>query len=234
MVTSSAPQRQRQFGWTFQLGMFLVVIISSCCVLPSRALSSSTSSSTSSRTGTRTRTRSSTKAATNRNAPVAFKPIDDSPIEALKSSSASAPPSSPTPITRKRSESTNQSERWEGRFQELLAFKERYGHSNVPQYPTKAIPENHRVLATFCRNCRTQYNYHHDADKQHLSFLTDDRIQSLEDIGFCWNTREATWQCRWNELNAFKNIFGHSNVPARWLPKPGLGAWVSSQSAHFC
>lgn len=194
----------------FELGMLLAVLVTtSCCVLPSQAFSLSSSQSSRSRTWIHV-----SKADANRDS-----------IEALKAPSPPAPVLSNADIRR--------SEKWEGRFRDLVAFKEQYGHTNVPQYPTKAIPEDHRVSANFCRNCRTQYNYHHDLDKQHLSFLTDDRIQRLEEIGFCWNTREATWQLRWKELQDFSNHFGHSNVPARWSENTALAAWVATQRQKY-
>jgi hypothetical protein len=209
------------FGWTFQLGMFLFVLTTGCCVLPSQALGLISSRSSLSRTRIH-----ATKADTNRDASETFQSVNDS-IETFKASS----PPPPSPIL--TAADMRRSEKWEGRFRDLMAFKERYGHTNVPQYPTKAIPEDHRVSANFCRNCRTQYNYHHDPDKQHLSFLTDDRIQRLEEIGFCWNTREATWQLRWKELQEFSNIFGHSNVPARWSENKALAAWVATQRQKY-
>jgi hypothetical protein len=212
----------RSLTWAFQLGIFLVVLTASCCVLPSEALSLSSSRSSRSRTRIH-----ATKADINRDASETFKAVDDS-IETFESSS---PPPPPSPIL--SAADIRRSDKWEGRFRDLMAFKERYGHTNVPQYPTKAIPEDHRVSANFCRNCRTQYNYHHDPDKQHLSFLTDDRIQRLEEIGFCWNTREATWQLRWKELQAFSKLFGHSNVPARWSENTALAAWVATQRQKY-
>jgi hypothetical protein len=211
----------RSFGWTIQLGMFLAVLITSCCVLPSQAFSLSSSRSGLSRTRIH-----ATKADTKRDVSETFKPVDV-PTKAFQAPS----PPPPSPIISAADE--RRSEKWEGRFRDLVAFKERYGHTNAPQYPTKAIPEDHRVSANFCRNCRTQYNYHHDPDKQHLSFLTDDRIQRLEEIGFCWNTREATWQLRWKELQDFSERFGHSNVPARWSENTALAAWVATQRQKY-
>jgi hypothetical protein len=211
----------RSFGWTFHLGIFYAVLITSCCELPSLALGLSCGLFSLSRTRLH-----ATKASFNGDASETFQPVNDS-IETFKASS----PPPPSPIL--TAADTRRSEKWEGHFQDLIAFKQRYGHINVPQYPTKAIPDDHRVSANFCRNCRTQYNYHHDPDKQHLSFLTDDRIQRLEEIGFCWNTREATWQLRWKELQEVSKVFGHSNVPARWSENTTLAAWVATQRQKY-
>jgi hypothetical protein len=215
------------FGRMFQLGMFLAMLsITSCYIRPSRALNLSSSRGSCSRTRMH-----ATKAAVNRDVSEKFQPVDDS-VEAFQ---APSPP--PSPILSNAAGASaadaRRADKWEGRFRDLVAFKERYGHTNVPQHPTKAIPEDHRVSANFCRNCRTQYNYHHNVDKQHLSFLTDDRIQRLEDIGFCWDTREAMWQSRYKELQDFTELSGHSNVPARWSENPALAAWVATQRQKF-
>ena len=54
----------------------------------------------------------------------------------------------------RRREGNLTSERWENKFNELVKFKEKYGHCNVPQLPNRDIPENYRELGTFCRNVR--------------------------------------------------------------------------------
>jgi hypothetical protein len=224
-LTRLVPRSNRcgvvqSFGWTFRLGMFLAVLsTTSCYVLPSRALSLSSSQSSCSRTRMH-----ATKAAANRDASETFQPVE-----------APSPPSSSSILGDGGTSAADnrRADKWEARFRDLMAFKERYGHTNVPQYPTKAIPDDHRVSANFCRNCRTQYNYHHNVDKQHLSFLTNDRIQRLEDIGFCWDTREAMWQLRFKELQDFTKLSGHSNVPARWSANPKLAAWVATQRQKY-
>jgi hypothetical protein len=197
------------------------VLSTSCCVLPSQAFSLGSSRINRSRTRIH-----ATKVDTKRDVSETFEPVEDT-IETFKA------PSPPPPGPILSAADIRRSEKWEGRFRDLMAFKEQYGHTNVPQFPTKAVPEDHRVSANFCRNCRTQYNYHHDPDKQHLSFLTDDRIRRLDEIGFCWNTREATWQLRWKELQDFSKHFGHSNVPARWSENTALAAWVATQRQKY-
>ena len=94
--------------------------------------------------------------------------------------------------TRRKEGNVSTSERWERKFNELLKFKEKYGHVNVPQQPNKDIPDDYRELGTFCRNIRSAYKYLQDPSKAHLSFLDGDRIQRLESIGFVWNSHHAT------------------------------------------
>lgn len=44
--------------------------------------------------------------------------------------------------------------------------------------------------------------------------LTDERIRRLEDIGFTWSLRDD-WHKHYKELQDFKAVHGHCNVPAR-------------------
>jgi Helicase associated domain len=119
--------------------------------------------------------------------------------------------------------------RWEQRYQELLDFRARYGHANVPQLPTKQISESYRELANFCRNCRTQYKHLQNPAERHLSYLTSDRIRALESAGFVWNSHDATWLARFQELMDFREQHGHCNVPTKWPENQSLARWVTFQ-----
>jgi hypothetical protein len=123
---------------------------------------------------------------------------------------------------------------WDAKFNELVAFHKKYGrHVNVPQYPTFEIPEDYQELATFCRNIRCQYRYLHSEKTRCLSFLTQERIERLESIGFVWNSQEDRWQSRYEELIAFRRRFGHVHVPHKWEECPSLASWVSYQRLRY-
>jgi Helicase associated domain len=123
---------------------------------------------------------------------------------------------------------------WDVKFNELVAFHEKYGrHVNVPQYPTFEIPDDYQELSTFCRNVRCQYRYLHNERTRRLSFLTQERIERLESIGFVWNSQEDKWQSRYEELLAFRRRFGHVHVPHKWEESPSLASWVSYQRLRY-
>ena len=137
------------------------------------------------------------------------------------------------PRERKHSLKAKRNQRWEAKYQQLKDFKERYGHVDVPQYPTQSIPDVDRELSIFCRNVRSQYRNLQETDRRQLSFLTQDRINKLEDLGFVWNSQEARWNLRYNELVEYYKEHNHSNVPTRWEENPELSSWVSAQRLRY-
>jgi hypothetical protein len=69
------------------------------------------------------------------------------------------------------------------------------------------------------------------------SFLTAQRIQSLNDIGFQFENKvkPRTWEERFQELKEFKDKFEHCKVP-RLFNQPsyeGLGKWVADQRMKY-
>jgi superfamily II DNA or RNA helicase len=104
---------------------------------------------------------------------------------------------------------------WEQRFSELEAFKATEGHCNVPRDWS-----DNPQLSTWVNNQR-RYR------KQNK--LTEERIQRLAQIGFTWEYLAALWDERFAQLQAFKIIHGHCNVPYDWPDNPQLGIWVSEQ-----
>jgi len=55
--------------------------------------------------------------------------------------------------------------------------------------------------------------------------LTQDRIERLEEIGFRWQgvDYDEAFEKRCLELIAFKEKFGHCNVPRTYTGNPSLG-----------
>ena len=120
-----------------------------------------------------------------------------------------------------RSYAQAQEDRWNANIEALSLFKEQHGHVNVPQRPTKLVPNVDHQLGTFCRNLRSQYKYLQNEDTKHLSFLTEERIEQLESMGFVWDTRKDLWFTRYDELCDFARDTGHTNVPAKYNPGSG-------------
>jgi superfamily II DNA or RNA helicase len=104
---------------------------------------------------------------------------------------------------------------WDERFGELVAFKSRHDHCNVPD----GFTENPR-LSNWVSNQRTAYN------KQQLP---DPRIARLESIGFVWDPLGAVWEQKFLELAAFKKIYGHCDVPQKYAGNKPLATWLAGQ-----
>ncbi len=59
--------------------------------------------------------------------------------------------------------------------------------------------------------------------------LSEDRIQRLNQIGFVWDNLNASWEKKFAELEAFRESYGHCNVPTGWHKNPQLATWVTVQ-----
>jgi len=105
-------------------------------------------------------------------------------------------------------------ESWEERFQELVAFHQRFGHCEVP----RPWPEN-KALAEWVRRQRGR-------DEGNLSVV---QRQRLNEIGYRWNPRDSNWEQRFNELKSFWKANGHCNVPRDFKKNTGLRGWVLRQ-----
>jgi len=62
--------------------------------------------------------------------------------------------------------------------------------------------------------------------------LPQDRIKRLEEIGFQWQVLRTaynkTFEKRCRELTAFKEGFGHCNVPVKNADNTSLGQWCDN------
>ena len=110
---------------------------------------------------------------------------------------------------------------FEERFNQLVRFKEEYGHCNV----NKKYSENPE-LGLWCSRMRTMYNRVGNGVKSIV--LSKDKIERLEQVGFLWRVADAVdamFQKRCLELIAFRDVFGHCNVPQKYTANQPLGTW---------
>lgn len=63
------------------------------------------------------------------------------------------------------------------------------------------------------------------------------RIAQLEEVGFKWSLQKhnttKSWSERFAQLQEYKTINGHCNVPIRYKTNPSLGQWVSTQRQEY-
>ena len=108
--------------------------------------------------------------------------------------------------------------KWETMFDELLEYKAKHGHTNVPiDWPT--------YLGTWVSLQRK-------ANKaSSRGMLAPDRKKRLDEIGFIWDALDFKWEERFNELLQYRAEYGNINVPRSW--PTGLGKWMQNQkTAH--
>ncbi|GKY95991.1 hypothetical protein MPSEU_000559600 [Mayamaea pseudoterrestris] len=116
---------------------------------------------------------------------------------------------------------TYQSGNWAQRYEELLAYKEKYGNCMITHTYAENLP-----LARWVKRQRYQYRLMISGQP---STMIPERVRALEDIGFCWGSQESAWQERFEELMDFKAKYGHTNVPSLFSDNPQLATWVKCQ-----
>jgi len=92
---------------------------------------------------------------------------------------------------------------FERRIEQLKAYKEKHGHLNVTQNEDKK-------LAAFCHHIR----FSRRNPEKRGTKLTDDRIASLDALGFDWThvNHRMTFEERIEQLRAYKEKHGHLSV----------------------
>ncbi|HEY6169683.1 MAG TPA: helicase associated domain-containing protein, partial [Verrucomicrobiae bacterium] len=124
------------------------------------------------------------------------------------------------------SENLSRREKWERRVAELLAFKERFGHTRVPAKWKENKPLGHWV--------------HVQREFRKKGMISAERIAQLDSIGFEWSdpgrlslTCETHWEARWDQkfeqLREFKERHGHCEVPGGGSELRLLAKWVQRQ-----
>jgi Helicase associated domain len=63
--------------------------------------------------------------------------------------------------------------------------------------------------------------------------MTDKRIRLLEDLGFVWDSHSAAWEDRLRELEDFKSIHKHCNVPSNYRANSSLASWIKCQRRQY-
>jgi Helicase associated domain len=75
---------------------------------------------------------------------------------------------------------------WEEKYQELLAYQAKHGHCHVPSQSVGT--SEHSQLAVWVQCQRRQYRLYCRGER---SFMTEERVQKLERVGFVWRPRQA-------------------------------------------
>jgi hypothetical protein len=118
-----------------------------------------------------------------------------------------------------------QSTRWYGKFEELKKsfHDQKHGLCHI------GWKEN-PLLAQWIK--RQRYQYKLKLEGRH-STMTDERVASLEGLGFSWDSHRAAWEEKFNELVLFKAEHGHCSVPSTFPENRQLSIWVKGQRRHF-
>jgi len=118
-----------------------------------------------------------------------------------------------------------QKDQWTMKFDELVEYRKRFGHCLVHHTYTENLP-----LTRWVKRQRYQYKLLLEGKN---STLTKDRVAALEAIDFVWDSQGTTWFDHLADLQDFKAIHGHCNVPSKWDKNPKLATWVKCQRKQY-
>ncbi len=107
---------------------------------------------------------------------------------------------------------------WDDMFEALVEFHRREGHFNVPRSGVEPA-----ALSDWVRRQRREKK------KGKGAYLTGERIERLQGIGFIWDEAEAAWEEMYRALAAFRAARNHCIVPDKWPENPRLARWVTTQ-----
>jgi Helicase associated domain len=116
-------------------------------------------------------------------------------------------------------------ERWQERYDELVQYRSEFGDCLVPHNWNQNTP-----LAQWVK--RQRYQFKLKKANRHTT-LTDERMKSLDDIGFVWRTHDACWAEKFSQLEHFVQLHGHCKVPCKDSVYPGLAVWIKCQRHQF-
>jgi len=116
------------------------------------------------------------------------------------------------------------------RYAELMKYKEKFGHCNVPQKK----PGEYKSLGEWCDKMRQSHKKIQKGETPKAN-LTPENMQQLDDAGFKWSvTTSRTFDERCAELMKYKGNNGHCDVPQR---KSGgylsLGNWCNTLRVSY-
>ncbi|KAG7368431.1 helicase domain protein [Nitzschia inconspicua] len=118
-----------------------------------------------------------------------------------------------------------QCDQWQERYAELLEFHNQNGHSSVPHTDSA-----NRRLARWVKRQRYQYKLRQEGKP---SAMTEERTQALERLGFVWDSHGAAFEDRLRELEEFKELHKHCNVPSNYKANSSLASWVKCQRRQY-
>ena len=114
--------------------------------------------------------------------------------------------------------------RWSDMLPRLKAFKEKHGHTLVQA-------SDDLELYQWTHNLIRNYGPQLLNETQTRKTLSKEKLETLQSMGFSWETRSSMWDRRYQQLREFQKNHGHCHVPARKYPQ--LGVFVQNQRQEF-
>ncbi len=121
-------------------------------------------------------------------------------------------------VTVDESESPSANRRWRERYNDLVAYKNRFGNCCVPSQWSENPP-----LAQWVKRQRYQLKLQKEGQHSTMSF---ERKIALDNLGFTWDPHTAFWEERLGELEHFREENGHANIPTKYPQNRQLAIWA--------
>lgn len=137
---------------------------------------------------------------------------DDDSVPSLPDSSSTS--NNKAVATSKKGDSESS---WLAKFEELKQFRKLHGNFLVPQ--------SDRNLGSWVNTVRQQYKLYMSGKK---SYITHDKIDLLNNIGFVWEASTNKWMLKFEELCRYKQAHGDCLVPQGYKSSCGDGIYSSS------
>jgi hypothetical protein len=113
---------------------------------------------------------------------------------------------------------------WEDKYQELLAYQAKHGHCHVPGSQSLATSSEHPQLAVWVQCQRRQYRLYCRGER---SFMTEERVQKLDSVGFVWRPRQAGGMTTAKSLQNKKKQQQQQQQEQQEFPNPIMSSFTS-------
>eukprot|EP00977_Amphora_coffeiformis_P016755 scaffold5296_cov163-Amphora_coffeaeformis.AAC.10 len=133
---------------------------------------------------------------------------------------------------------------WEGRFAQLVAYKEKHGTTIVPVKEETGLGR----WASTQRDAHTLYVKKKSGQLQKdiesgktkppkkCRIMTEEHYQKLKSINFVFSIYQpgGGWDSKYEELKEYRAQYGDCKVPQHWKKNKGLGKFVARQRYLYC
>merc|ERR1712238_370843 len=111
---------------------------------------------------------------------------------------------------------------WMDKYEELKQYMKKHGKNKMP---TRKEP-----LGVWCDGQVLEYNKFHSHIKP--CYITQERIEMLDKIGFVWDRMGTAWKDAYEELKKYRRENGRCHVPVNYGDKT-LFRWIAKQRKKY-
>ena len=117
---------------------------------------------------------------------------------------------------------------WTDMYEELKIYRRENGGKMPPRF----INGQKNALGQWCDTQLDNYRKFKRSDKG--GYITQEKIDKLNEIGFIWDRRGNVWRENYDRLKEFKETHGHCNATASHNGgDKSFGTWVTKQKRKY-